>query len=644
MKKKGQAGKVISFILCTVSAILIVIQIGAVLAMEEEGVYHDSKQTLREVEAEHYALAAADDIVMVMQNYEKPEDAAEEIETWYRDTNFNYYVISEGNQITDIENGESGSRYCLEIEHHDGYYVYNGMRYEDGSNADYKLTICLLDELVYKDAVYTAYKLLDIAYAIRYWILAALAVSLIVLVASFVWLIKHTGRKDEDGNIVLRRVDKIPFDLYTLLMLAVSMMVVLTLVEAACYAYDSCDAALYTVAASALEIPLVLWFIMSCIVRHKAGMLWKNTCIHRIGCRIKSGFQYVRTHMPFIWKGVLLAGGICIVELLLLAVGTGMYGFGYMRGLLFLFFLEKAVLITAFTFVLANLNQLKKAGEQIAAGDYNHEVDTSKMFWDFKQYGYTLNHITEGMQTALEERMKSEHFKTELITNVSHDIKTPLTSIINYTDLLSKEDLDNPKAAEYLEVLIRQSARLKKLIEDLIEASKASAGTLKVNWENCEPEVLLTQAAGEYEERLRSKNLELIVHISEEGLTIRADGRHLWRVFDNLLNNIYKYAQPGTRVYLDMERKDGRAVILFRNTSGCALHMSGDELRERFVRGDSSRNTEGSGLGLSIAESLTELMGGTLDLIIDGDLFKVILTFPCQIKANLLQDVEVSLT
>ena len=271
---------------------------------------------------------------------------------------------------------------------------------------------------------------------------------------------------------------------------------------------------------------------------------------------------------------------------------------------------------------------MKQGGEKIAEGDYDYQMDTSHMRGEFKNYAEYLNQIGSGMQTALDERMKSEHFKTELITNVSHDIKTPLTSIINYVDLLTKEDVENPKVQEYLEVLTRQSARLKKLIEDLIEASKASSGVLKVNWEKCVPEILLTQEAGEYEERLEQKNLELVIHHPQEELVVLADGRHLWRVFDNLLSNIYKYAQPGTRVYLDLEQDEKNVSIIFRNVSKNPLHMSREELQERFVRGDSSRNTEGSGLGLSIARSLTELMHGSFHLLVDGDFFKVTLTFP----------------
>jgi signal transduction histidine kinase len=215
-----------------------------------------------------------------------------------------------------------------------------------------------------------------------------------------------------------------------------------------------------------------------------------------------------------------------------------------------------------------------------------------------------------------------------LITNVSHDIKTPLTSIINYTDLISKEPCENEKIKEYTAVLTRQSERLKKLIEDLIEASKASTGNLEVILSPCEVNVLLSQAVGEYEEKFQQQDLQLIVKQPEHPVRIMADGRRIWRVFDNLLNNICKYAQSGTRVYLDLLETEEDVEIVFKNTSAQALNISADELKERFVRGDSSRNTEGNGLGLSIAQSLIELQKGTMDLQVDGDLFKVVLIFP----------------
>jgi signal transduction histidine kinase len=266
-------------------------------------------------------------------------------------------------------------------------------------------------------------------------------------------------------------------------------------------------------------------------------------------------------------------------------------------------------------------------GKEISGGNMDYHVDTAKMPQPMKEHGEQLNSITEGLNKAVNERMKSERFRTELITNVSHDIKTPLTSIINYVDLLEKENISEEKAREYIEVLSRQSAKLKKLIEDLMEASKASTGNLAVNLERCELNVLMDQCTGEYAEKLKAANLELLVTKPDEPITVMADGRHMWRIFDNLLGNICKYAMPGTRVYLNLERQSAQAVVTLRNISASRLNLGEDELLERFVRGDSSRNTEGSGLGLSIANSLVRLQNGTMDLTVDGDLFKVTLKF-----------------
>lgn len=266
--------------------------------------------------------------------------------------------------------------------------------------------------------------------------------------------------------------------------------------------------------------------------------------------------------------------------------------------------------------------------EQMSAGDTSYKIDTDGFSGKVGQMAESLNNLNSGLEAALQEKVKSERLKADLITNVSHDIKTPLTSIINYVDLLSKEDIENPKVQEYLEVLSRQSARLKKLIEDLMEASKASTGNLAVALESCNAGILVTQTIGEFQEKLKDSQIDLIVQGSEGEILIPADTRHLYRVFDNLMNNICKYAQEGTRAYVNVERKGAECEIIFRNISKYPLNIGSEELMERFVRGDSSRNTEGSGLGLSIANSLTELMKGRMNLVTDGDLFKVILTFP----------------
>jgi len=295
-------------------------------------------------------------------------------------------------------------------------------------------------------------------------------------------------------------------------------------------------------------------------------------------------------------------------------------------------------------------------GDKLAKGEYGHKVNTRFMFGKFKEHGENLNHINEGVQLAVDDRMKSERMKTELITNVSHDIKTPLTSIINYVDLLQKEDIEKEPEASYIEVIARQSARLKKLIVDLVDASKASTGNVKVELVNMDANMIAEQASGEYIDKLMQKNITLVTNLAKDRAGIEADGRHLWRVFDNLLNNAFKYTMPGTRLYVNtyITDEDGNVIrdltksikepakvcIEFKNISEAPLNISSDELMERFVRGDSSRNTEGSGLGLSITRSLCQLQHADFNIVIDGDLFKAVITFAYCKEPQEDQDVD----
>ena len=272
--------------------------------------------------------------------------------------------------------------------------------------------------------------------------------------------------------------------------------------------------------------------------------------------------------------------------------------------------------------------QIRRGTQEIIGGNPNYHIDTRRMLPDLRGHADELNNLGHAISSAVDDRLKSEHFKAELITNVSHDLKTPLTSIINYVDLLKKEDIDNPKAAEYIEVLDRKSQRLKKLTEDLVEASKASTGNLTVNWERLDWAQLTDQALAETGERLEAQKLTVVRSLPEEPLWVEADGRHLWRVLDNLLTNCAKYALPGTRVYVDLRRSGEWAVLSVKNISRDALDIPAERLMERFVRGDESRNQAGSGLGLSIAQSLTELQHGRFEISIDGDLFKAIVTLP----------------
>lgn len=364
-------------------------------------------------------------------------------------------------------------------------------------------------------------------------------------------------------------------------------------------------------------------YLGNIIGRFKTGTFFRYSEFYYITKPVHRLSALAKEHVPLFWKGVGILVVITLIEFTILCVNCHSA-----NNLVVWFFLEKLLVSGVVIYVLLQMKELQDGSSRIAQGDLSSPINTDRLLWEFKKHGENLNSVSESISLAVQDQLKSERFKTELITNVSHDIKTPLTSMINYVDLIKKENPSDPKLCEYVEVLDRQSARLKKLIEDLMEASKASTGNLAVELQECDIDVLLTQIVGEFEAKLNASALELIVEKPEETLKVNADGRHMWRVLDNLMGNICKYAMPNTRVYLTLQKLDGMAVITFKNISQSALNIPSEELLERFVRGDSSRNTEGSGLGLSIAQSLTELMGGTMQLNIDGDLFKVTLRFP----------------
>lgn len=374
---------------------------------------------------------------------------------------------------------------------------------------------------------------------------------------------------------------------------------------------------------------VALFFFNNIVAKVKTGTFLADCLIIRalkwIARKTKACFRYVKSHMSLTQKGVWAYIGITIVEIIFVAILAA----GSMRGLLWvvIYIILKWLCIVGIVAYLIQTQELYKCAKEMAEGNLDRKADTSKMFWVFRAHGEHLNRISDGMAKAVETRMKSEHLKTELITNVSHDIKTPLTSIINYVDLLQKGDMDEKTRQEYIEVLSRQSARLKKLIEDLVEASKASTGNIQINWAEIDANMLLEQAIGEYGDKLDKAGLKVVFTGSDTPAVVIADGQHLWRVFDNLLANISKYAMPGTRIYASVIRGDGEVRMEFKNISRDPLNVSSDELMERFVRGDSSRNTEGSGLGLSIANSLCTLMNARFTISIDGDLFKAAIIF-----------------
>lgn len=461
------------------------------------------------------------------------------------------------------------------------------------------------------------------SYLLDMWLVehTSLTVILTVLFAAlalffFCFLMASAGHWARHEGIHLTWLDKIPADVWLIVLL--------------CTFFIGWEAFYYgwgRVFFCAALVPLVLLFLCAFAAQCKAGTVLRSALIARIArflWRIVRslflGLWRIARNLPLLWKTALVMAGVFFLEMLFVLAG-----YGSVDGI---FVIMKAVELLAALYIALNLRTLQKGGEKLARGDFSSPIDTRYLIGDFKRYGQELNDVQSGLEQAVQEQMKAEHLKTELITNVSHDIKTPLTSIVNYVDLLKKEDIPSPEAREYIAVLDRQSHRLKKLTEDLVEASKASSGVLNVDLQPTDVNVLFSQIEGEYQERLAACQLTLVTQPLAPGTVIRADSRLLSRVMDNLVSNICKYALPSTRVYVVSTLSREAVTISFKNVSRDELNISPDELMERFVRGDASRHTEGSGLGLSIARSLVQLQGGRFDLAIDADLFRADITFP----------------
>lgn len=432
----------------------------------------------------------------------------------------------------------------------------------------------------------------------------------------FCFSLAAAGHWQGHEGIHLTWLDKIPADVWLIVLL--------------CAFFIGWEAFYYEwgrVFFCAALVPFVLLFLCAFAAQCKAGTVLRSALIAqiarflwRIVRSLFLGLWRIARNLPLLWKTALVMAGVSFLEMLFVLAG-----YGSVDGI---FVIMKAVELLAALYIALNLRALQKGGEKLADGDFSSPIDTKYLIGDFKRYGQELNDVQSGLEQAVQEQMKAEHLKTELITNVSHDIKTPLTSIVNYVDLLKKEDIPSPEAREYIAVLDRQSHRLKKLTEDLVEASKASSGVLNVDLQPTDVNVLFSQIEGEYQERLAACQLTLVTQPPAPGTVIRADSRLLSRVMDNLVSNICKYALPSTRVYVVSTLSREAVTISFKNVSRDELNISPDELMERFVRGDASRHTEGSGLGLSIARSLVQLQGGRFDLAIDADLFRADITFP----------------
>ncbi len=474
----------------------------------------------------------------------------------------------------------------------------------------------LPEKLEIDDTIRSNYAILSTLFRHSEWFVIMMFVLLLLTFIASIAMCSVAGHPDDSSRIEVSRLHSIAYEVYWLLPPLALFGAILLLHSGISESYRIiaifCIGLILVIAACC-----VLW-LYTTAVRMKAGTFWRS-------------FGFVRV-FSFLF-GMFRNRTFTVVVIMLLTVllfflnaivmptcNSGFVPFGICT--------LDVLTVAVFIYCIYCYFELHRHVREMKTGNFEPASHPLPLGGDFGRFDDTLNDITDSIGEIVAKQTKAEHLRTELITNVSHDLKTPLTSIVNYVDLLSREPMPNEAAAEYLEVLRRQAARLKKLTIDLVDASKASTGNLTVELMPTDLHVLIAQIAGEYEELLASKNLALVLNAPEEPLMILADGRQIWRVFDNLLNNACKYALAGTRVYLDVRSEDDRAKITLKNISASPLNVSPDELMERFVRGDASRHTEGSGLGLSIARDLTELQNGVLTLQTDGDLFKAHLEFP----------------
>lgn len=477
----------------------------------------------------------------------------------------------------------------------------------------------LENDLTYYDQYRTNKTVFDKAQILYKPALYLLPLSIIAVLVLLIMNCFLIGLRNENGEVILNAFDKTP--------LLVALIILFILFMIGCGFLIALTSENLTLILSGTAIGAVIgyisfvFFLETIIKRIKSRTLFRNTITYRILRWIKSLITSMTRNANMTVKLILIFIAFGILNII---------GFSLSISEPIGIFILIAIWVYAFAKMhqwLVRYIEIKNAINEIYMGNTEVHLDEKRYKGSLNSMAIQVNDIAGGLSNAIQEKLKSERLKTELITNVSHDIKTPLTSIINYVDLLKKEKMPNEQAEEYLNILDNKSQRLKRLTEDLVEASKASSGNIKLNIEKLNVNELLKQVSGEFEDKFKSRNLEEVMSLPEKNVYINADSRYMYRILENMYSNISKYAMDNTRVYIDVIPNNNRITIQMKNISKEKLNISTEELMQRFVRGDSARNTEGSGLGLSIATSLTTLQGGTFNIYLDGDLYKVIIEF-----------------
>ena len=464
---------------------------------------------------------------------------------------------------------------------------------------------------------------------------AGMILAFLIFFASVVWLVVIAGRTERDGELHLYKFDRckteigaaaVIFAWFVPSLLTVLFMGAAGIISQETFAvgngilsYETFFGMIGFGGLAVYTCNMFLVGILSLARRIKAGIAWKNSFLYSVVEFVKLLIRNAR-HIAKIIVLYLAYAAVHWVAYLASGWPSAFWSF-------VIFIVQTAGFVILVNWAVGR-QKIKEGIEKISEGELDYKIDLEDIHGEQRKIAEQVNSIGSGLDAAVEKNMKSERLKTDLITNVSHDIKTPLTSIINYVNLLKQEKFDDPKIQRYIEVLEEKSQRLKTLTEDVVEASKVSSGNISLEFMNINMIELIQQTSGEFEEKFQARNLTQIMNFPEEDAIVRVDGRRMWRVLANIYNNAAKYAMEGTRIYADLQTLDGKVIFSLKNISEQPLNISSaEELTERFIRGDLSRSTEGSGLGLSIAKTLTTMMGGTFDLYLDGDLFKVVIIF-----------------
>lgn len=642
----------ITFIILLVAVIMVMVVGSQVITMEmldgsED--FYDSELIYKTVN--NYSSIVSNSIYSYVEEYYmnnnvNEEEISSQVFIYYSGEYYEHIIeINEGDIISAIQNAELQNRLknCMDricknyafsirykdeilfstMENEENYEYINTTVHHFNDNDMDKVDNLFVDNYVRSNIVEG-----DDFYRCQKWyyffndnistimVLGGIAILLVIILGVYIIL---TAGYNQNGELEVSWLDNIPLELYALI----------TFIYLFLMMSIASDSEIMDIIISAISIVVMIGILMldvkTILSRLKNKIFVKSSLC---GKMMLFTFKEVKKALKDIdkkWKAVLIVGGVFLCEgvvvIIFIASDYAATGFGE-----FIWIVIKILQFVLIMCLYTDIAYIRDGVKDMCEGHTDKKIDTAKMNGVFRQTAEYINDISDGLDRAVEEKLKSEQLKTELITNVSHDIKTPLTSIINYIDLMKKENIENTKIKEYIAIVDKQSMRLKKLTEDVIEASKAATGNISVEMGRLNICEMIAQSLGEYEAKFTEKSLTVVYGNTEASRYVWADGRLLWRVVENLFSNIYKYALEGTRLYIDISEQDDKVLIIMKNVSKYQLNISSDELMQRFVRGDSSRTTSGNGLGLSIAESLTKLQNGTLDIEINGDLFISILS------------------